>query len=179
MDRHGACIPLDGLCDIMNKTCIPLASSRITDLLRIPYDSGFDLEETMIELELCISLLFKPFLHHLKALVSAKQEFVGIWISMLGILTQLLGDEPSQKKEDVEDGVVTRSTLFKTSKELASEHLRNAIMVLAAMGVLIGNDSDSTGPAEANEVSSVTWAAIGSIGYCKPYLDEWRSSASQ
>lgn len=148
-------------------------------MLRTPYESGIDLEETMIELELCISLLFKPFLHHLKALVSAKQEFVGIWISMLGILTQLLGDEPSQKKEDVEDGVVSRSTLFKTSKELASEHLRNAIMVLAAMGVLIGNDSDSTGPAEANEVSSVTWAAIGSIGYCKPYLDEWRSSASQ
>lgn len=148
-------------------------------MLRTPYESGIDLEETMIELELCISLLFKPFLHHLKALVSAKQEFVGIWISMLGILTQLLGDEPSQKKEDVEDGVVSRSTLFKTSKELASEHLRNAIMVLAAMGVLIGNDSDSTGPAEANEVSSVTWAAIGSIGYCKPYLDEWKNSASQ
>ena len=41
-------------------------------------------------------------------------------------------------------------------------------MVMFALGVL--NE-------EENEISSVTWAAIGSIGYCKPLVDEWKQSA--
>ena len=74
------------------------------------------------------------------------------------------------------DNVVTRAQLFNTTKELASEHLRNAVMVLAAMGVLIdGVDSQS----DAQEISLVTWSAIGSIGYCKPFLSEWKKSACQ
>mmetsp|Transcript_2900 Transcript_2900/g.6245 ORF Transcript_2900/g.6245 Transcript_2900/m.6245 type:complete len:1300 (+) Transcript_2900:2291-6190(+) len=178
LDRHGSSIPVNsGLCEIMNNICIPLAGNRITDLLRIPYDVQSDLEETLIELELCISLLFKPFLHHLKALISVRQEFVGIWISMLGIMTQLLGEESAQDKEvngAAREDVVTRAKLFNTTKQLASEHLRNAVMVLAAMGVLIEDDDSKS---DAQEFSSVTWAAIGSIGYCKPYLEEWKSSA--
>ena len=170
-----------GLCDIMNEICIPLAGKRITDLLRIPYDVQTDLEETLIELELCISLLFKPFLHHLKTLISVKQEFVGIWLSMLGIMTQLLGDESAPSKEDgtptADDDVVTRAKLFNTTKELASEHLRNAVMVLAAMGVL---DGDATKcDTQETEITSVTWAAIGSIGYVKPHLDEWKTACCQ
>ncbi|KAL7543638.1 hypothetical protein ACHAXR_012961, partial [Thalassiosira sp. AJA248-18] len=157
LDRHGSKIPVDsGLCEIMKNICIPLADKRITDLLRIPYEA-IDLDETLIELELCISLLFKPFLHHLKALISVKEEFVGIWISMLGIMTQLLGEESAQNEEDnvaVREGVVTREKLFLTTRELGSEHLRNAILVLAAMGVLI-NDGDSK--SDAQEISSVTW----------------------
>lgn len=156
----------------MNTICIPLAEKRITDLLRIPYDVQSDLEETLIELELCISLLFKPFLHHLKALISSTQEFVGIWISMLGIMTQLLGDESAQSEEDtaaVREGVVTREKLFLTTRELGSEHLRNAIMVLAAL------INDGASKSDAKEISSVTWSAISSIGYCKPYLEEWKS----
>mmetsp|Transcript_26745 Transcript_26745/g.43461 ORF Transcript_26745/g.43461 Transcript_26745/m.43461 type:complete len:109 (+) Transcript_26745:95-421(+) len=108
---------------------------------------------------------------------------------MLGIMTQLLGEESlSQSNEHNmhgalrEDGAVTRAKLFQTTKELGSEHLRNAIMVLAAMGMLVDNDSDdSTNIISdgAQEISSVTWAAIGSIGYCKPYLEEWKSSACQ
>lgn len=172
LDRHGSKIPVEsGLCEIMNTICIPLAEKRITDLLRIPYDVQNDLEETMIELELCISLLFKPFLHHLKRLVSVKQEFVGIWIQLLAIMTQLLGEESTKNEEDnmaVREGVVTREKLFLTTRELGSEHLRNAIMVLAALI----NDGDSKSDAE--EISSVTWSAISSIGYCKPYLEEWK-----
>mgnify|MGYP000449625138 CR=1 FL=1 len=184
LDRHGSRVPVDsGLCSIMNTISIPLAGKRITDLLRIPYDDvQNDLEETMIELELCISLLFKPFLHHLKALVSVKEEFVGIWISMLGIMTQLLGEEaPARNEEDnaaVREGVVTREKLFLTTKELGSEHLRNAVMVLAAMGVLI-DDVDDSKSDEQLEFSSVTWSALRSIGYCKPFLEDWKSNCSE
>ena len=168
-----------GLCDIINNICLPLAGKRITDLLRIPRKVESDLGETLIEVELCISLLFKPFLHHLKTLVSVKQEFFGIWISVLGIMKQLLGDDIAQHKSDskiARSDVVSRAKLFSTTKELASEHLRNAVMVLAAMGVLIA-DGDSK--SDTQEISSVTWAAIGSIGYCKPVLDEWKRSACQ
>ncbi len=153
-----------------------MAGKRITDLLRIPRGGETDLEEIMIEVELCISLLFKPFLHHIKTLVSVKQEFFGIWISLLGIMKQLLGDEIVHNKFDSTVTVVSRAKLFSTTKELASEHLRNAVMVLAAMGVLTADD-DST--YDTQEISSVTWAAIGSIGYCTPVLDEWKKSACQ
>ena len=134
--------------------------------------------KTLIEVELCIALLFKPFLHHLKTLVYVKQEFFGIWISVLGIMKQLLGDEMQNKSDSkvARGDVVSRAKLFSTTKELASEHLRNAVMVLAAMGVLVA-DGDSK--SDTQEISSVTWAAIGSIGYCKPALDEWKHSACQ
>ena len=174
-----------GLCDILNTICIPLAGKRITDLLRIPYDVQNDLEETLIELELCISLLFKPFLHHLKALLSAKQDFFGIWISMLGIMTQLLGEKSvpqTDEDNEAETEGVTRAKLFQTTKELGSEHLRNAIMVLAAMGVLTnyeGSEPTNNESDYVQEISSMTWAAIGRIGYCEPVLEEWKISACQ
>jgi hypothetical protein len=179
LDKKSNSVPVDGgLCEILNTICIPLVGKRVTELLRIPYDVQSDLEDTLAELELCISLLFKPFLHHIKALVSVKQEFIGIWISMLGIVTQLLGESVQNKTDDraARVNVLTRAQLFDTTKELASEHLRNAVMVLAAMGVLV--DDDDSHPSDAQEISSVTWAAIGSIGYCKPFLNEWKNSAS-
>ena len=167
-----------GLCDILNNICLPLGGKRITDLLRIPREVESDPGETLIEVELCIAILFKPFLHHLKTLVYVKQEFFGIWISVLGIMKQLLGDEMQNKSDSkvARGDVVSRAKLFSTTKELASEHLRNAVMVLAAMGVLVA-DGDSK--SDTQEISSVTWAAIGSIGYCKPVLDEWKRSACQ
>jgi len=176
LDRHGSCIPPLSLCEIMNSICIPIAGERITDLLRIPRDARVDLEEIMIELELCISLLFKPFLHHLKNLVTLEQELLGIWISMLGIMTHLLGDDeaPVDAKDSNDDGIMTREKLFRVTKELGSEHLRNAVMVLIAMDVLTNDEGDEAQP---SQLSSATWAAIGSIGYCKPLIGEWKSSA--
>jgi hypothetical protein len=175
LDRHGSCIPSLSLCEIMNSICIPIAGERITDLLRIPRNVDIDLEEIMIELEICISLLFKPFLHHLKNLVLLEQEFLGIWISMLGIMTHLLGDDAAPVEEDGhDDGIMTREKLFRITKELGSEHLRNAVMVLIAMNVLIDDHNDEAPP---SQISSATWAAIGSIGYCKPLIDEWKGTA--
>ena len=171
LDRHGSSIPVASLYEVLNDICIPIAGDRIADLLRrIPSPS--DLDDTLIELELCISLLFKPFLHHLKALISVKQEFIAVWISMLGIMTQFLSDGGTE--DDVatdDDEQMSSAKLFQTTKELGSEHLRNAVMVLAAMGVLGGGDeaeADSDG-----DISDVTWKAIGSIS--KSLVDEWKT----
>jgi hypothetical protein len=109
-------------------------------------------------------------LHHLKTLLLVKTEFIGIWISLLGTMTQLLGDEPCTKYKRTPGAVMSREVLLQRTKELGSEHLRNAIMVMFALGVLVEEGSD-------NEISSVTWAAVGSIGYCKPLVDEWKQSA--
>lgn len=94
---------------------------------------------------------------------------------MLGIMTHLLGDDAAPAEEgDYDDGIMTREKLFRVTKELGSEHLRNAVMVLIAMNVLIGDDNDEAQP---SQISSATWAAIGSIGYCKPLIDEWKGTA--
>jgi len=184
LDRHSSSVPVTSLYRIINDICIPLAGDRITDLLRIP-EGATDLDETLIELELCISLLFKPFLHHLKALVSVQQEFIAVWTSMLGIMTQLLGEGSSDQDEEADEseGVSTRENLFQRTKELGTMHLRNAVMVLAAMGVLGEEDGRETKEVGVNvmdgnehDISSVTWAAIASIGYCKPHLEEWKNA---
>ncbi|KAL3795042.1 hypothetical protein HJC23_006363 [Cyclotella cryptica] len=169
LDRHGTCVPESTICGIIEGISVPLAGKRITDLLRTRHDEN-DFENTMDELELCIGLLFKPLLHHLKTLLSVESEFLGIWISLLGIMTQLLGDEPYAGGSRIPGAIMTRESLLQRTKELGSEHLRNAIMVLSALGVLAEEGSDA-------EISSVTWAAIGSIGYCKPLIDEWKQSA--
>lgn len=132
------------------------------------------MDDTLIELELCISLLFKPFLHHLKALVSIKQEFIAVWISMLGIMTQFLSEGGTQADVAIDDDEhVSSAKLFQTTKELGSEHLRNAVMVLAAMGVLGGGDEAE---ADSGDISDVTWKAIGSIS--KSLVDEWKTCIS-
>lgn len=169
LDRHGSGVPEHTMCNIINGICIPLAEKRITDLLRTRGDDN-DFENTMVELELCISLLFKPLLHHLKVLLSIETEFIGIWLSLLGIMTQLLGDEPCTARDRKSGAVMSRESLLQRTKELGSEHLRNAIMVMFALGVL-------TEEGTHNEISSLTWAAIGSIGYCRPLVDEWKQSA--
>ena len=168
LDRHGSGVRASFILGIVNGICIPLAEKRITDLLRIQNDDN-DFEDTMVELELCISLLFKPLLHHLKALLSIDNEFIGIWLSLLGIMTQLLGDEPNSKNIRTSGAILTRDSLLQRTKDLGSEHLRNAIMVMIALGVLTEEES---------EISSVTWAAIGSIGYCKPLVDEWKQQSA-
>ena len=162
------------LYEILNDICIPIAGDRIADLLRRVPSPG-DLDDTLIELELCISLLFKPFLHHLKALVSIKQEFIAVWISMLGIMTQFLSE--GGMEADVandNDEYVNSAKLFQTTKELGSEHLRNAVMVLAAMGVLGGGDGSEAG--SDGDISDVTWKAIGSIS--NSLVDEWKTCIS-
>ena len=169
LDRHGSGVTEPALCSIINGISIPLAEKRITELLR-SRDDDSDYENTMVELELCISLLFKPLLHHLKILLLVDTEFIGIWISLLGIMTQLLGDEPCASYNRTPETIMTREGLLQRTKELGSEYLRNAIMVMFALGVLSDKDTD-------NEMSSVTWAAIGSIGYCKPLVSEWKQSA--
>merc|ERR1712238_620601 len=78
---------------ILNKVCIPMAGQRITNLLAFEKGTLFNFEEIMIELKLCISLLFTPFHQHLNKLADKPEELAAIWLSLLAVVSQLLGKE--------------------------------------------------------------------------------------
>lgn len=163
IDRHGKYLPDDEICKIFSDICVPLAGDRMKDLLAATAKPDFRAEEVLIELEMCISLLFKPFLHHLKRLLASDEAFVGIWMNMLSVMTLLLGEDIAPQDEG---GELTPGRLLWTTKELGSEHLRNAILVLAASGVLKTPD--------AGQVSALTWNSIDDMAFCQKYVAEWQ-----
>ena len=221
IDRHGRDVPNEDLCGILNRICIPLAGSRMADLLKsssgsimgaappMPAPTFLDVdghaEEIMIELELCISLIFKPFLHHLRTLLEMRRsgEFVSIWTSMLGVMTQLLGEAgrgaedgdtttppSSSSSSPIGFRTMTRDNLLLTTKELGSEHLRNAILVLVASGVLHGDGEEKEEAHDGSTadqtisgggyvgVTALTWNAIDKMRFCRRYAAEWKEYAS-
>jgi len=163
IDRHGKYLPDDEICKIFTDICVPLAGDRMKDLLAATAKPDMNAEEILIELEMCISLLFKPFLHHLKRLLTMGETFVGIWVNMLGVMTLLLGEDIAPQDEGDE---LTPERLLWTTKELGSEHLRNAILVLAACGVVKTPD--------AGEISVLTWNSIDDMAFCQKYVAEWQ-----
>ena len=84
IDRHGKFLAPEVLCKIFKDICVPLVGERIKALLEASAKfNSTNGEDILIELELCISLLFKPFLHHLQRILSIQHEFEGIWICLL------------------------------------------------------------------------------------------------
>ena len=172
IDKHGRDIPPFYFCQIMPKVCIPLAGTRIADMLRDEINMIDNVEEVMIEFELCISLLFKPLLHHLKSILSLEAEFLVVWSSLLKVMESLLV-EGAGDGEDREVGgrMISPEKLRLTTKQLASEHLRNAVMVLIASGVVKGVSESP------QDISDVTWASIERMSFCKEQAEEWKLSA--
>mmetsp|Transcript_22013 Transcript_22013/g.45496 ORF Transcript_22013/g.45496 Transcript_22013/m.45496 type:complete len:187 (+) Transcript_22013:5077-5637(+) len=167
IDRHGRYLQDEDICKIFTDICIPLAGDRMKDLLEACSEPDIRAEEIWIELEMCISLIFKPFLHHLKRLLTINDEFAGIWVSMLGVMTLLLGEDMSPEEDGDE---LTRERLLWTTKELGSEHLRNAILVLAACGILKSPD--------AGEISALTWNSIDDMAFCQKYVGDWKDAVT-
>ena len=163
IDRHGKYLPDEEICKIFTDICVPLAGDRMKDLLAAAAEPDMRGEEILIELEMCISLLFKPFLHHLKRLLTMDKAFIDIWVNMLSVMTLLLGEDTAPQGEGDD---LTPERLLWTTKELGSEHLRNAILVLAACGVLKTPD--------AGEVSALTWNSIDDMAFCQKYVAEWQ-----
>mmetsp|Transcript_33251 Transcript_33251/g.38489 ORF Transcript_33251/g.38489 Transcript_33251/m.38489 type:complete len:2324 (+) Transcript_33251:190-7161(+) len=117
VDTRHVVTPPHILFDIIKSICVPVAGSKISQLLQTT--KHFDdlkgrWEEIMIELELCVSLVFKPFLHHLTVLNNQNRKNGGdvnlnidndqrepeqkgllcsLWMAMLDVMKQLLGNE--------------------------------------------------------------------------------------
>jgi hypothetical protein len=181
-DRQGAAVAPWQLYTIVQNTCVCVAGFRINALLKCE-DIG-EFEEIMIELELCISLVFKPLLHYLKTLVQVEDKFPILWESVLHVMEQLLGDETlssasheaSDKLLVVRRNSLTRENLLTTTKELGSEHLRNAVMVLMSYGII---DDEASSPSKTHDLSALTWNTIRSMSFCSVSVEEWKQSGKE
>lgn len=174
LDKRGSSIPINHLCGILTEVCIPLTGRRIVDL-RVGKANVDSVDELMIEFELCIGLLFKPFRHHLKRVVDANGNILSVWKSVLSVLEELLRDEKSSSDSPGSDERrhIVPVELVQTMNELAHEHLQNAIMFLITAGLITG---DTESP---SEISSTTWDSVSRMGFCKGSVDEWKQAASQ
>jgi hypothetical protein len=176
IDNSGLAIPPEHLCPALRNVCIPLAGARLASLLQDDKVIAEHMDEIMVEIELCISLVYKPLLHHLKRILSAQADLLGVWSSLLAVMELLLCDETAhQSAEDdgelVDSRGMTPGQLRRSTKELASEHLRNAVMVLIASGVLKGE------PESEGDISAMTWKSVSKMEFCKDKAEEWKQSA--
>ena len=177
LDKYGSALPPDIVCEVLPKVCVPVAGKRIKILLLDESRMVSAMEEIMIEFEQCVSLLFKPLLHHLKRVVGAGADLMSVWEPVLAVLEELLRDgtpmDGDKKRE------LTPDNLRTTLKELASEHLRNAIIVFHANGVLESNPSRDGDDDNNTGISDMTWAAIDRMEFCRTLVKDWKGLTSQ
>lgn len=146
--NRGKVIPSEQLCKALSEVCVPMAGRRIMRL-QIRDPSVATTDQLMMEFELCIGLIFKPFRHHLKSF--GDSSFPSVWKAILDALEELLatkentvlGDEPSIPVQ-----------LKNTMNSLANEHLQNAVQILLTGGFL-----DSK-----NDLTKATWESLCRMG---------------
>jgi hypothetical protein len=166
LESQGGLVPTNHLCAALGELCIPLAGRRIMELREIGPDAE-DLDELMIELELCLGLIFKPLRHHLQNVVKEGLiVLLSLWTPILDVSKEIL-------KEPAQNGHSSPSKLVQSSNDLTIEHLRNVIMVLISFGVLKAE------PQAPDDITALTWEAVAGIDSCKNFLDEWKQAASQ
>mmetsp|Transcript_38390 Transcript_38390/g.42460 ORF Transcript_38390/g.42460 Transcript_38390/m.42460 type:complete len:1562 (+) Transcript_38390:322-5007(+) len=173
LDKQGSSLPPPVLCAILPEVCIKAAIGRISELIKDESDMLERTEDIMIEFEQCVSLIFKPFLHHVKNIINYGCAFglKEVWEKLLLAMEQLLQEKPDEI--DISDGdKMTPGILRKTLKELASEHLRNAIMVLHSHGVLMSD------PVDTENLSRDTWLVINRMTFCVHIAKEWQQAIS-
>ena len=160
LENHGSLIPLTSLCGALVQIRIPLCRRRIADL-RAMEISIENRDEVMVELELCVSLLFKPLRHHVQNIIEeGSAALMLLWVPIMEAV-----------KEVMNGGSVDANEIVKSSNELVLEHVRNVVMVLINLNVLGPESSDGEGMALA------TWTSISEIEGCKEFVDEWKQAA--
>ena len=131
-------------------------------------------DELMIELELCISLLFKPFRHHLKTFANDEEDLLySLWKSVLQQLTVILKDPNNAEENEDAKGGVPSAKVMQSTNDLMIEHFRNIIMVLIGFEVLHAE------PGAPDDISALTWDSVAKMDFCNQYLEEWQTAASQ
>ena len=169
LDKRGGLLPVGIVCEVLGNVCIPLAGKRIVQLRTGEiYPEGLD--AIMIELELCIGLIFKPLRHHMKTIVNLDPiVLLALWAPTLGVLKEIL-KEP-ELKPGADDGNSASHKIVQSTNELTLEHLRNVVMVLISFGILKGEEEFP------DDLTAQTWTAISEMDYCKSFLDEWKQAA--
>lgn len=181
ISQHATMVSTRQLQAMISTSCIAVAGFRINSLLQCNDIEEF-WEEIMNELKLCIALLFKPLLHHLRPL--QRGNLIMLWEALLGVMEQLLMAGDDDEHEHVQTGhptsapantsLFTRTNLLLTTKELATEHLRNAIMVLMTTGILTAK-SQQVATETSLELSTFTWEALNDMSFLtKQVVEDWQ-----
>jgi hypothetical protein len=147
-----------------------MAQSRISELTQSE-SMNFEKDEVMIELELCISAIFKPFLHYLRRLSANPKDLETVWLSMISVVSELLNQEAEHNSVDGKSNKMSLEHLNAT-KHLAAEHLRNAITILISKGMIVRETTN------IDDISSLTWTAIDKVPYLEKYSQDWKDSAT-
>mmetsp|Transcript_15948 Transcript_15948/g.23458 ORF Transcript_15948/g.23458 Transcript_15948/m.23458 type:complete len:1647 (+) Transcript_15948:145-5085(+) len=171
LSKQGNSLSPSIISDLLSEVCIEAASGRISDLLEDESDMVQRTEDIMIEFEQSVSLIFKPFVYHVKNIIVSgnSTDLEKVWSKLLSAMEELLQEKPDEKTSSDPSAP---GALRKTLKDLASEHLRNAIMVLHAHGVLHGNPDDS------DSLSVETWIVIDRMTFCTERAKEWQETTS-
>jgi hypothetical protein len=160
LDKRAGLLPVGIICEVLGKTCIPLAGKRILSLRESQVHPDH-MDAMMMELELCIGLIFKPLRHHIKTIINEDPPvLMSVWKPTLDVLQEIMGENAHDE-------------IGQSINELTFEHLRNVITVLISYRVLIAGDE-----ASLDEISRQTWNAISNMDYCKKYVVEWKLSAA-
>lgn len=164
LDKRGGLLPVDVLCEALGSICTPLAGKRIL-AMREGEIREEQLDAYMIEMELCVGLMFKPLRHHIKTIVKEDPGVLeALWMPTLEVLKKILNEKPKR-------GDSPKSQLVKSTNELIVEHLHNIVMVLVSWGVLRAE------PEPADDLSAKTWTFISEMAYCGKSVDEWKQTA--
>jgi hypothetical protein len=171
LDKRSGLVPVQIVCDVLGNTCIPLAGMRIIEMRdgKVHHDR---LDTLLMELELCIGLIFKPVRHHIKTIVNEQPSlFITVWLPILQTLKEVM----SMGNNDVNMAGPSRDALIQSINELTMEHLRNMITVMISIGVLraVGEES-----APEDDISQQTWGAISTMEHCKTAVAEWKLAAA-
>lgn len=172
LDKRGNAAPTSHLCNALVVVCIPLTGRRIEEL-RIGNARVDSIDELMIEFELCIKLIFKPFRHHLARVQDENGDVLALWKALLAVLENFLRDEKVTTPANSPNGDKPVSDdLARTMNELANEHLQNAIMFLISKGLITDSDANSPG-----DLTAATWESVERMGFCKSFVGEWKEAA--
>jgi len=180
IDSNGKVLSQKDVLSILINKCVNLARGRFDALLKCE-DMEEHVDAVNTEFELCLSLIFKPFLHylHAKKLAMNKRDFLDLWVLVLATLKLLLGEQQEEEHSGMSDTSehdttsmmkhVRRRRLLTSTREVASERLQNAIMVLMAYGQIESADAQY----EQGSLSDLTWKSIKSMQFCSTRIDEW------
>ena len=175
LDKRAGLIPVKILCEVLGKMCIPFAGQRIIELGK-SIKHADQLDAMMVEVELCVSLIFKPLRHHMKIIINEEDPslLMGMWIPTLNVIKEILNENSTAEENPSDMGPMSpiRSQMIKSTNVLTIEHLQNVVMVLVSYDVLKASpEEESAGPDDS--ISVETWKLIGEI----PALDdEWKKA---
>lgn len=162
---------METVCDVLAKVCLPLAGGRIVDM-RDGQITPEHVDSLIMELELCIGLIFKPVRHHINAIIKEDPDvLMALWFPTLETLKVVMGEGSQDKAKDGSP----RSEVIKTINELTMDHLRNIVTVMISVGVLRAGEKRSAPP---GDISEQTWKAFSVMEGCKTAVAEWKLAAA-